>query len=286
MTWGGVEGHYDSRMQEIMRLLDFAPEGIKSLLDIGMGRGQISERFASKGVQVTGTGLEFASYGVKAEDWAKKGIKVVECPVETMPFEDDSFDAAVASHILEHVPNMRNALQEIRRVLKPGGWLLLFIPHYEDSTTAGHINTGWNIGQLVYVLLLNGFNVKNGKFIRYGYSLCAYVQKKDIKLPELRCDRGDVQILDDSGLLPFKIMPRSNGDRDAFNGEIQSINWPGAEELIEEYNKKLNTRWQSKVADSMASFTLKVLGKAHAYGLANRILRKGGSFNPDKVYEI
>lgn len=81
-------------------------------------------------------------------------------------------------------------------------------------------------------------------------------------------------------------MPRSNGDRDAFNGEIQSINWPGAEELIEEYNKKLNTRWQSKVADSMASFTLKVLGKAHAYGLANRILRKGGSFNPDKVYEI
>lgn len=41
-----------------------------------------------------------------------------------LPFPDGAFDAAVANHMLYHVPNRPKALAELRRVLKPGGTLL------------------------------------------------------------------------------------------------------------------------------------------------------------------
>ncbi len=45
-----------------------------------------------------------------------------------LPFEDESFDALLCSHVLEHVADDRRALAEIRRVLRPGGWALLMTP--------------------------------------------------------------------------------------------------------------------------------------------------------------
>lgn len=40
---------------------------------------------------------------------------------QSIPFEDDSFDAVIANHMLYHVPDLSTALAEIRRVLKPAG---------------------------------------------------------------------------------------------------------------------------------------------------------------------
>lgn len=45
-----------------------------------------------------------------------------------LPFESEEFDAVFSSEVLEHVPNIGNSLSEIKRVLKPGGQLLLSIP--------------------------------------------------------------------------------------------------------------------------------------------------------------
>jgi SAM-dependent methyltransferase len=48
-------------------------------------------------------------------------------------FADDTFDAVICNHVLEHVPDDRAALRELRRVLKPGGWGILLIPSLEDG---------------------------------------------------------------------------------------------------------------------------------------------------------
>lgn len=265
-------------MWEIMQILKYSPKGINSLLDLGMGKGQISEYFANKGIKVTGTGLELKSYEVDPEDWEKRGIQVVECGIECMPFENGSFDAVVASHILEHVSNMGTALQEIRRVLTPKGWLMIFIPHFSGYSTAGHINTGWNIGQLLYVLLLNGFDVKEGHFLRSKNSVCAFVQKSNQELPPLRGDRGDIQILNDGDYLPFKIIPSNSGDRDSYNGEIQSINWDHAEELLRQLEQHRSTK--GMIINKLAKIIVKIIGVRNANLFSDEICRVGGQVNP------
>jgi SAM-dependent methyltransferase len=52
---------------------------------------------------------------------------------EAIPFPDGSFDAAVADHMLYHVPDRRRALYELHRVLRPGGHL------YASTNGLGHL---------------------------------------------------------------------------------------------------------------------------------------------------
>jgi SAM-dependent methyltransferase len=48
--------------------------------------------------------------------------------LQALPFRDATFDAALASHVLEHVADAHAALAELRRVLRPGGWAILQSP--------------------------------------------------------------------------------------------------------------------------------------------------------------
>lgn len=48
--------------------------------------------------------------------------------IERIPFGDNSFDAVIANHVLEHVENDLQAMNEILRVLKPSGWAILQVP--------------------------------------------------------------------------------------------------------------------------------------------------------------
>jgi len=59
---------------------------------------------------------------------ASRGAEVVQAPAERLPFDDDSFDTAVVTLVLCTVPDQPAALQEIKRVLEPGGQLL-FLEH-------------------------------------------------------------------------------------------------------------------------------------------------------------
>jgi ubiquinone/menaquinone biosynthesis C-methylase UbiE len=55
-------------------------------------------------------------------------VTVLRAPAEDLPFEDDSFDAAVSTLVLCGVSDQPRALRELRRVLRPGG-RLIFIEH-------------------------------------------------------------------------------------------------------------------------------------------------------------
>ena len=48
--------------------------------------------------------------------------------VQELTYSADSFDAFVCSHVLEHVPDDRRALAELRRVLRPDGWGIVMVP--------------------------------------------------------------------------------------------------------------------------------------------------------------
>ncbi len=55
--------------------------------------------------------------------------------ITALPFEDGAFDAIVCNHVLEHVPDDRLAMRELRRVLREGGWALLLVPDVVGART-------------------------------------------------------------------------------------------------------------------------------------------------------
>lgn len=48
--------------------------------------------------------------------------------ITCLPYRDNTFDAILCVHILEHIPDDAKAIHELRRVLKPGGWAVLQVP--------------------------------------------------------------------------------------------------------------------------------------------------------------
>ena len=58
--------------------------------------------------------------------------------------EDESFDFVYSSHLLEHVPDCELALTNWWRVLKPGGYLLLYLPHRDLYEKKGHLPSRFN----------------------------------------------------------------------------------------------------------------------------------------------
>jgi SAM-dependent methyltransferase len=244
-SMGGNDDVLDDRLSQVLELLGTVSfDGYKNVLDIGIGKAQIAKWFTAKGFEVVGTGLEISSYDINVNELeSKQNIKIVECNVEKMPFEDNSFDIILMSHILEHCYNTGIALDEVKRVLSPNGILCIFVPPHDDFVCSGHVSMGWNLGQLMYVLLLNGFSVKDGKFAQYGYNVSAIVKKSYVKLPVLRGDRGDIHILDDMGYLPLPIISK-DGLNDNFFGRVRSINWD-IESLIKKENRTAKNKFLS-----------------------------------------
>ena len=52
----------------------------------------------------------------------------VKADICQLPFEDNTFDVIFCNHVLEHIPDDTQAMRELYRVLKPGGWAVLQIP--------------------------------------------------------------------------------------------------------------------------------------------------------------
>lgn len=93
------------------------------LLDIGCGGGVLAEEFASMGCQVTGIDISPKSIAVAQAHAVRSGFSI-DYRVGTatkLPFADRSFDVVSCCDVLEHLPEWRQAIAEVKRVLKPGG---------------------------------------------------------------------------------------------------------------------------------------------------------------------
>lgn len=62
-------------------------------------------------------------------------IADVKADICNLPFEDGSFDTIICNHVLEHIPDDAKAMQELHRVLKPGGTAIVQVPYQKERQT-------------------------------------------------------------------------------------------------------------------------------------------------------
>ncbi len=97
------------------------------ILDAGCGSGRNMVELARRG-SVSGVELSDTSAGLAR---ARGAGEVISGSVLQMPFASASFDLAVCLDVLEHLEDDLAALRELRRVVAPGGSLLVTVPAYQ-----------------------------------------------------------------------------------------------------------------------------------------------------------
>jgi ubiquinone/menaquinone biosynthesis C-methylase UbiE len=104
------------------------------VLDFGGGTGAISSALARQGFQMTVCDLSEGMLAAGKELYSSQGIDWVLLPQEWkhLPFADRQFDAIIASSVFEYLEDVANVLAESARVLQPGGKLIFSVPNPRD----------------------------------------------------------------------------------------------------------------------------------------------------------
>jgi SAM-dependent methyltransferase len=110
------------------------------ILDFGCGAGDLVEAGRSGGFDFRGADVFYGGSDARAaaERSGRLGLSVFEICEGRLPFPAASFDLVVNNQVMEHVDDLEAALDEIDRVLAPGGAVLSLFPA-RDVWREGHI---------------------------------------------------------------------------------------------------------------------------------------------------
>jgi ubiquinone/menaquinone biosynthesis C-methylase UbiE len=112
-------------------LIDFDALRGQDVLEIGVGAGTHAELLSRHARTFTGIDLTEAAVNATSRRLALRGLpgRVVRMDAEAMQFSDDSFDLIWSWGVIHHSSNTRRVLEEMRRVLRPGGRATVMVYH-------------------------------------------------------------------------------------------------------------------------------------------------------------
>ena len=113
-------------------VLDMLGRGPGRVLDVGSAAGAVSVMLADRGFTVDGIDISDQMVGWARERVAREGrqgLTFQVADIDALPFKDGEFDAIVAMGVIEYLENDQKALDELVRVLRPGGRIVLTTPN-------------------------------------------------------------------------------------------------------------------------------------------------------------
>lgn len=121
---GGLSRRYwDWRDDRVLEALGEA----RRILDVGCGEGILLEKALRRFPDRDLEGVDLDPLNVRI--CREHGLPVREGGCDALPYPDRTFDACLFVEVLEHLPAPEAALRELRRVLRPGGRLLVVVPN-------------------------------------------------------------------------------------------------------------------------------------------------------------
>lgn len=122
------------------------------LLDVGCGGGVLTEEFARLGCRATGIDLSLESLQVARVHARGEGLSIdyQAGSAVGLPFDGGSFEVVSCCDVLEHIPRWVHVIEEVARVLKPGG---LFLFDTINRTLGSKVNFIFGLQELPFTKL-------------------------------------------------------------------------------------------------------------------------------------
>jgi SAM-dependent methyltransferase len=130
--------------ERLLRMRKFDLQGIRHILDIGSGAGQIIGhllKYADADASITGIDISNAMLRRARKRLKSERPALITADLTQLPFADETFDCITCGYVLEHLPDARLGLAEISRVMQHGARMLLFAT--EDSFGGAWTSRFW-----------------------------------------------------------------------------------------------------------------------------------------------
>ena len=163
------------RTYEVLGAIDeFCSNPPMDIIDLGTADGRMLDMIHQKYLSARCVGVECDQELVDFGRAKFPDLELIQGDIQSLDFPDNSFDVAIATAVIEHVPDPRKAMREAKRILRKGGIFVLTAPDpfWEHiATTVGHLkdeqhNEVMNLAQLSDLARKSGFVVlKSQKFM-------------------------------------------------------------------------------------------------------------------------
>ncbi len=197
------------------------------ILEIGCSSGQFMLQLSQKGYQNV-VGIDISGEAVRL--CQESGLAATVMDAQRLDFQDKSFDLVTASDVLEHLRDENQALLEWRRVLKPGGRLVVFVPAFmflwSKHDVANNHYRRYRLHELKEALLKNGFVIERSSYWNFSLFLPIAVVRSFKRLFERRQsgeDGGTGDLFVPPSPLNAALLTMLHLENGLF---IKGVNWP------------------------------------------------------------
>lgn len=118
-----LDQYHFEKLHHLLRLVDFSGYRGKAVLEVGCGAAVDLARFAKGGAVCTGVDIATSAIELAKANFQQQGLSadLRVANGEALPFPDGSFDLVYAHGVVQYTADPQRLVDEVRRVLKPGG---------------------------------------------------------------------------------------------------------------------------------------------------------------------